>query len=114
MTGDWGLTRFLCRVAHPHHHSSGRNGTVASWPVELGVRQNQRPSGRLPHERSIGHSWSTPSHLNLAAEEDRQHPAMVKKALGIVKELTTRKRKRLFRYADYIKIMSRGTELPGR
>ena len=39
---------------------------------------------------------------------------MVKKALGIVKELTTRKRKRLFRYADYIKIMSRGTELPGR
>jgi uncharacterized protein (DUF2235 family) len=34
--------------------------------------------------------------------------------LGIVKELTARKRNRLFSYADYIGIMSRGTELPGR
>ncbi|MDY0301013.1 MAG: Fic family protein [Trichlorobacter sp.] len=47
-------------------------------------------------------------------------PATVNKALGhleqlgIVKELTAQKRNRLFSYADYIKIMSRGTELPGR
>ena len=47
-------------------------------------------------------------------------PATVNKALGhlerlgIVKELTARKRNRLFSYAGYIKIMSRGTELPGR
>ena len=47
-------------------------------------------------------------------------PATVNKALchlkqlGIVKELTTRKRNRLFSYADYIEIMNRGTELPGR
>lgn len=34
--------------------------------------------------------------------------------LGIVKELTTQKRNRLFSYAYYIEIMSRGTELPGR
>jgi Fic family protein len=34
--------------------------------------------------------------------------------LGIVKELTAQKRNRLFSYADYIEIMSRGTELPGR
>ena len=34
--------------------------------------------------------------------------------LGIVKELTARKRNRLFSYAGYIEIMSRGTELPGR
>ena len=33
--------------------------------------------------------------------------------LGIVKELTARKRNRLFSYAGYIEIMSRGTELPG-
>ncbi len=47
-------------------------------------------------------------------------PATVNKALGhlerlgIVKELTARKRNRLFSYAGYIKIMSRGTEPPGR
>ncbi len=47
-------------------------------------------------------------------------PATVNKALGhleqlgIVKELTARKRNRLFSYAGYIEIMSRGTELQGR
>ncbi|MDW7712563.1 MAG: Fic family protein [Deferrisomatales bacterium] len=47
-------------------------------------------------------------------------PATVNKALGhleqlgIVKELTARKRNRLFSYAAYIEVMSRGTELPGR
>ncbi len=47
-------------------------------------------------------------------------PATVNKALGhlerlgIVKELTAQKRNRLFSYADYIEIMSRGTELPNR
>lgn len=46
-------------------------------------------------------------------------PATVNKALshleqlGIVKDLTARKRNRLFSYAGYIEIMSRGTELPG-
>ena len=46
-------------------------------------------------------------------------PATVNKALGhlerlgIVKELTARKRNRLFSYAGYIEIMGRGTELPG-
>jgi hypothetical protein len=34
--------------------------------------------------------------------------------LGIVKELTAQKRNRLFSYAGYIEIMSRGTELPDR
>ena len=47
-------------------------------------------------------------------------PATVNKSLGhleqlgIVKELTARKRNRLFSYAGYIEIMSRGTELPAR
>lgn len=47
-------------------------------------------------------------------------PATVNKALGhleqlgIVQELTAQKRNRLFSYAGYIEIMSRGTELPGR
>ncbi|MFH1215501.1 MAG: Fic family protein [Pseudomonadota bacterium] len=47
-------------------------------------------------------------------------PATVNKALGhleqlgIVGELTAQKRNRLFSYAGYVKIMSEGTELPGR
>lgn len=47
-------------------------------------------------------------------------PATVNKVLGhmeqlgIVKELTAQKRNRLFSYAGYLDIMSRGTELPGR
>jgi Fic family protein len=47
-------------------------------------------------------------------------PATVNKALGhleqlgIVKELTSQKRNRLFSYAGYVEIMSRNTELPGR
>lgn len=47
-------------------------------------------------------------------------PATVNRALchleqlGIVKELTARKRNRLFSYSGYIEIMNRGTELPDR
>lgn len=47
-------------------------------------------------------------------------PATVNKALrhlvqiGIVRELTDQKRNRLYSYAGYVEIMSRGTELPGR
>jgi Fic family protein len=54
------------------------------------------------------------------AEKTGITPATVNKSLGhleqlgIVKELTARKRNRLFSYADYIEIMSRGTELPAR
>jgi hypothetical protein len=47
-------------------------------------------------------------------------PATVNEALphlqrlGIVNELTARKRNRLVSYADQIDIMNRGTKLPGR
>jgi len=34
--------------------------------------------------------------------------------LGIVRELTALKRNRLFSYAEYVEILNRGTELPGR
>lgn len=56
----------------------------------------------------------------LLVEKTGITPATVNKALGhleqlsIVKELTAQKRNRLFSYAGYIEIMSRGTERPGR
>jgi len=34
------------------------------------------------------------------------------KQLGIVKEITGRKRNRLYSYVEYIRIMNEGTELP--
>ena len=46
-------------------------------------------------------------------------PATVNKSLehmarlGIVRELTSRKRNRIFSYAGYLEIMNQGTELPG-
>jgi Fic family protein len=46
-------------------------------------------------------------------------PATVNKSLGhlerlgIIRELTSRKRNRIFSYARYLEIMNQGTELPG-
>ena len=69
------------------------------------------------HRALMEHPIATSSSL---VEKTGITPATVNKALGqleqlgIVKELTARKRNRLFSYAGYIEIMSRGTELPGR
>ena len=47
-------------------------------------------------------------------------PATANKALshlvhlGIVREITTQKRNRVFSYAEYLEVLNRGTELPGR
>ena len=57
---------------------------------------------------------------NWLVEKTGITPATVNKALGrleqlgIVRELTARKRNRLFGYVGYIEIMNRGKELRGR
>ncbi len=67
------------------------------------------------HDTLMTHPIATSGWL---VEKTGLTPATVNKALshlenlGIVKELTARKRNRLFSYADYIEIMNRGTELP--
>ena len=69
------------------------------------------------HRALMEHPIATSSSL---VEKTGITPATVNKALGhleqlgIVKELTAQKRNRLFSYAGYIEIMSRGTELPGK
>jgi Fic family protein len=69
------------------------------------------------HRALLEHPIATSGSL---VEKTGITPATVNKALGhleqlgIVKELTAQKRNRLFSYAGYIEIMSRGTELPGR
>jgi Fic family protein len=68
------------------------------------------------HRALMEHPIATSSSL---VEKTGITPATVNKALGhleqlgIVKELTAQKRNRLFSYAGYIEIMSRGTELSG-
>lgn len=55
---------------------------------------------------------------NLLVEKTKLSPATVNKALvhieqlGIIRELTTQKRNRIFCYVDYVEIMNHGTELP--
>ena len=69
------------------------------------------------HRVLMAHPLATSGSL---VEKTGITPATVNKALGhleelgIVKEMTARKRNRLFSYAGYIEIMDRGTELPGR
>ena len=74
-------------------------------------------SARHVHRTLLAHPIATPGWLT---EKTGLSAATVNKALGhlerlgIVKELTARKRNRLFSYADYVEIMNRGTELPPR
>ena len=69
------------------------------------------------HQALLAHPLATSGSL---VEQLGFTPATVNKALGhleqlgIVKELTARKRNRVFSYAGYIDIMNRGTELPDR
>lgn len=67
------------------------------------------------HRALIEHPIATPGWIG---EKTGITPATINKALrhlenlGIVRELTDRKRNRLFSYSGYVEIMNRGTELP--
>jgi Fic family protein len=69
----------------------------------------------LLHQAMMERPMATSGHL---AKKTGLTPATVNKSLshlkdlGIVREITNRKRNRVFSYAAYIDIMSRGTELP--
>ncbi|MGL6162418.1 Fic family protein [Microbulbifer sp.] len=75
------------------------------------------PAASRVHRALMEHPLATSGRL---VEQTGMVPATVNKALerlqhlGIVEELTAKKRNRLFSYAAYIEIMSRGTELPVR
>ncbi|MFO7817369.1 MAG: hypothetical protein R6V39_06790 [Desulfovibrionales bacterium] len=73
-------------------------------------------SGLRVHRALMGRSITTPNWL---VEKTGITPATVNKSLehmerlGIVLELTSRKRNRVFSYTGYLEIMNQGTELPG-
>jgi len=80
-----GLGRAAASTLLVHRAMMGRPITSSGWLVEK--------TGVTPAtvNRSLGHL----------------------ERLGIVRELTSRKRNRVFSYAGYLKIMNQGTELPG-
>ena len=92
--------------------------------VDLATEDRDRISGlgraavstRKVHRAMMGRPITTSGWL---VEKTGITPATVNKCLGhlerlgMVRELTSRKRNRVFSYAGYLKIMNQGTELPG-
>jgi len=123
MTGDW--EAWLDFFAEAVIVTATQAVETAQQLLDLSNQDRDKISGLgraaastlLVHRALMEHPIATSGCL---VEKTGITPATVNKALGhleqlgIVKELTAQKRNRLFSYAGYIEIMSRGTELPGR
>ena len=102
--------------------TAGQAVETALQLVELSGKDRDRISelGRAAesalrvHRALMTHPIATSGWL---AEKITLTPVTVNKALeqlGVVREITGRKRRRLFSYRGYMDIMNRGTELPDR
>lgn len=123
MTGDW--EAWLDFFAEAVIVTATQAVETAQQLLDLSNQDRDKISGLgraaastlQVHRALMEHPIATSASL---VEKTGITPATVNKALGhleqlgIVKELTAQKRNRLFSYAGYIEIMSRGTELPGR
>ena len=123
LTGDW--EAWLDFFAEAIIVTAGQAVETAQQLLDLSNRDRDKINGLgraaastlQIHRALMEHPIATSSSL---VEKTGITPATVNKSLGhleqlgIVKELTARKRNRLFSYAGYIEIMSRGTELPAR
>ena len=123
LSGDW--EAWLDFFAEAVIVTAGQGVETAQQLLDLSNRDRDKinglgraaPSTLQIHRALMEQPIATSSSL---VEKTGITPATVNKSLGhleqlgIVRELTARKRNRLFSYADYIEIMSRGTELPGR
>ena len=123
LTGDW--EAWLDFFAEAVIVTASQAVETAQQLLDLSNRDRDKisglgraaPSTLQIHRALMEHPIATSSSL---VEKTGITPATVNKSLGhleqlgIVRELTARKRNRLFSYANYIEIMSRGTELPAR
>ncbi|KAF5054135.1 hypothetical protein DSECCO2_391200 [anaerobic digester metagenome] len=123
LTGDW--EAWLDFFAEAVIVTAGQAVDTAQQLIALSNLDRDRISGLgraaastlQIHRALLEHPIATSGSL---AEKTGLTPATVNKSLahleqlGIVKELTARKRNRLFSYVAYIEIMNSGTELPGR
>ncbi len=123
MTGDW--EAWLDFFAEAVMTTADQAVETARHLLDLSDRDRNRISGLgrasastlQVHRALMERPIATPGWLVVKTGIT---PATVNKALGrleelgIVRELTARKRNRLFSYAGYVKILSRGMELPAR
>ena len=123
LTGDW--EAWLDFFAEAIIVTAGQAVETAQQLLDLSNRDRDKINGLgraaastlQIHRALMEQPIATSSSL---VEKTGITPATVNKSLGhleqlgIVRELTSRKRNRLFSYAGSIEIMSRGTELPGR
>jgi Fic family protein len=123
LTGDWEV--WLDFFAEAVIVTATQAVETAQQLVDLSSRDRDRIAGLgraagsalAVHRALMEHPIATSGWL---VEKTGITPATVNKVLGhleqlgIVRELTDRKRNRLFSYSDYVEIMSRGTEPPGR
>jgi Fic family protein len=121
LTGDW--EAWLDFFAEAIVVTATQAVTTARQLLDLSSRDQDRIRGigraatstLEVHRELLVHPIATPGWL---VERTGITPATVNKALshlerlGIVQELTARKRNRLFSYSEYVEIMNRGTELP--
>jgi len=121
LTGDW--EAWLDFFAEAVIATAAQAVETAQHLLDLSNQDRDRISGLgraaastlQVHRALMEHPIATSGWL---VEKTGISPATVNKALGhleqlgIVRELTARKRNRLFSYAEYVKIMNRGTELP--
>jgi len=123
MTGDW--EAWLDFFAEAVIVTAAQAVETAQQLLSLSAKDREKISGLgraaastlQVHRALMEHPIATSGSL---VEKTGITTATVNKALGhlvrlgIVRELTARKRNRLYSYAGYIEIMSRGAELPGR
>jgi Fic family protein len=121
LTGDWEawLDFFADAVIHTATQAVETAQQLMKLSAEDGQRINElkRISGsaHLIHKAMLERPMASPNWIH---EKTRLSPATVNACLrelaqfGIVKEVTGRKRNRLYSYVEYIRIMNEGTELP--
>ena len=121
LTGNWEtwLDFFADAIIHTATKAVETAQQLMKLSAEDGLRINglKRISGsaHLVHKAMLERPMTSP---NWVQKKTQLSPATVNSCLreleqlGIVKEITGQKRNRLYSYAEYIRIMSEGTELP--
>ncbi|WP_020586658.1 Fic family protein [Desulfobacter curvatus] len=123
LTGNWEtwLDFFADAIIHTATQAVKTAQQLMKLSTEDGLRINglKRISGsaNLIHKAMLERPIASP---NWIQEKTKLSPATVNACLrelehlGIVKEVTGKKRNRLYSYLEYIRIMSQGTELPSK
>lgn len=121
LTGDW--EAWLNFFADAIIHTAGKAVETAQQLMKLSAEDGARINGlkrisgsaHLVHKAMLERPMASP---NWVQEKTQLAPATVNaclrelEQLGIMREISGRKRNRLYSYSEYIRIMSEGTELP--